>query len=261
MARGPAYPYVDLKAAVGLLQKLLDFARRVPASVDVVAKDAWGWSPTSSTPAKAVAALKYFGLIDEVAGDSKQIKVSDRGYRILVDDSDSPERKKALETAALAPVQYNYVYKTWGAEVPPAARSALIFEKGFVASTVDGFLKDYRATMLFAGLSGPPKQPAEQENGDGNSTANNGVESVEQTAPPIKQQNPGIVQPNRALSEGKPMRQDVFSVEEGAVTIQWPAELSTESLTDIQDWLEIVKRKLARSHVAKQLGSDTALPE
>lgn len=43
------------------------------------------------------------------------------------------------------------------------------------------------------------------------------------------------------------MRQDVFSVEEGAVTIQWPVALSNDSLKDIEDWLEIVKRNISRS--------------
>lgn len=43
------------------------------------------------------------------------------------------------------------------------------------------------------------------------------------------------------------MRQDIFSVEEGAVTIEWPATLSIDSMQDIEDWLTIVKRKIARS--------------
>jgi len=261
MARGPAYPYVDLETACDQLKKLYDFARRGPASIDAVAKEAWGWSPTSSTPSKAVAALKYFGLIDEVPGDSKQIKVSDRGYRILFDSLDSPERKKAIEAAALAPAQYAYVYKTWGVEVPPAARSTLLFEKGFVASTVDSFLRDYKATMLFSGLSGQPKQPDDEQKIDAIEPAKDDVESAEQVAQPIKRHNPGQAQPIRANSEGKTMRHDVFSVEEGSVTIEWPAELSIDSLTDIQDWLEIVKRKLARSLVTKQSGTDTGLPE
>jgi len=43
------------------------------------------------------------------------------------------------------------------------------------------------------------------------------------------------------------MRQDVFSLTEGAVTVQWPTPLSAESIKDLQDWLEIIKRKIARS--------------
>lgn len=43
------------------------------------------------------------------------------------------------------------------------------------------------------------------------------------------------------------LRQDVFSLSEGAVTIQWPTPLSPESIEDLQSWLEILKRKIARS--------------
>jgi hypothetical protein len=43
------------------------------------------------------------------------------------------------------------------------------------------------------------------------------------------------------------MRQDVFSLTEGDAVISWPAQLSQESIEDIEQWLAIVKRKIARS--------------
>jgi hypothetical protein len=43
------------------------------------------------------------------------------------------------------------------------------------------------------------------------------------------------------------MRQDVFSLAEGQVTIQWPSVLSKESFEDIADWLKILERKIGRS--------------
>lgn len=43
------------------------------------------------------------------------------------------------------------------------------------------------------------------------------------------------------------VRQDVFSLAEGTVTIQWPASLSQESFQDLSDWLAIVQRKIGRS--------------
>lgn len=42
-------------------------------------------------------------------------------------------------------------------------------------------------------------------------------------------------------------RQDVFSIGEGAVTVQWPATLSAESFEDVSAWLDILKRKIGRS--------------
>lgn len=43
------------------------------------------------------------------------------------------------------------------------------------------------------------------------------------------------------------MRQDVFSLAEGQVMIQWPSVLSKESFEDIADWLKILERKIGRS--------------
>ncbi|MBV9759829.1 MAG: hypothetical protein JO340_04625 [Acidobacteriaceae bacterium] len=56
----------------------------------------------------------------------------------------------------------------------------------------------------------------------------------------------GISKPATLIS------QDVFSLREGPVTIQWPLNLSRESFQDLSDWLEIVKRKIARSVIDRR---------
>jgi hypothetical protein len=61
------------------------------------------------------------------------------------------------------------------------------------------------------------------------------VQEVPQYQPPAKQ---------------PPPRQDVFSLIEGPVTIQWPASLSQDSYEDLAAWLEILKRKISRSVVS-----------
>jgi len=45
------------------------------------------------------------------------------------------------------------------------------------------------------------------------------------------------------------MQEDVFSLAEGRVVIQWPSPLSTESIKDLQDWLKLVERKISRAIV------------
>lgn len=251
MARGPAYPFVNLRTAVSQLEKLYAYAKRSPALVDSLAKEAWGWSPTSSTTKKVAAALKYFGVAEDVGKDGNSLRITDRGYRILVDSHDSPERMKALREAALAPTQYAYCYKEWGAEVPQSARSTLIFNRGFVATTVDAFLKDYKATMEYAGLSGGnTSSPQEAVEDAAQEEAISDGKAAERPAPAglaLQSTSSATPFPGRVAHEGIAMRQDVFSVDEGSVVLQWPVTLSKDSLKDIEDWLEIVKRKLARS--------------
>ena len=42
-------------------------------------------------------------------------------------------------------------------------------------------------------------------------------------------------------------KQDVFTLEEGPVVLQWPASLSPDSFEDLSGWWEIMLRKIKRS--------------
>jgi hypothetical protein len=61
--------------------------------------------------------------------------------------------------------------------------------------------------------------------------------------PPVEFRAPGQV--------GK-LQKDIFSLKEGEVVLFWPSPLSEESVRDVTDWLEIVKRKFARAVPAKE---------
>jgi hypothetical protein len=81
--------------------------------------------------------------------------------------------------------------------------------------------------------------------------SNTGMPTKELTieeAPPL--QNPRRGQ-GQTIEDQPPSaagsRQDVFSLTEGPVTIQWPATLSSESYEDLSAWLDILKRKIGRS--------------
>lgn len=58
-----------------------------------------------------------------------------------------------------------------------------------------------------------------------------------------------------APAPGKPQK-DIFSLKEGEVVLFWPSPLSEESVRDVTDWLEIVKRKFARAVPAKDAAKD-----
>src|ERR1700691_1515447 len=154
MGRGPSYPYVGLEEAIGLSRKMYDYTKRTAAPVDSVIVEAWGYTVTSSSGLKVLAALKAYGLVEDGAAASGKasIKLTPRAIRILLDDQDTEERRQEIRKAALSPKWYEYCWKTWGKEMPPSMKSNLLIEHGFVDSTVESFLKDYRKTMAFAGL-------------------------------------------------------------------------------------------------------------
>jgi hypothetical protein len=55
------------------------------------------------------------------------------------------------------------------------------------------------------------------------------------------------IPPGLKLASGKQVQEDVFSLKEGRVVLQWPTPLSAESVQDVKDWLKIVERKLERA--------------
>lgn len=257
MARGPAYPYVDLEEAIGLIKKVSNYAGRGAAQFDAVTKEAWGYSPTSSTTIKVLAALKYYGLLEELDNDkAKTVKITDRAYRLVINHGDPAVHAKDLRDAALAPRWYKYCWDTWGKELPLSMRSTLLLEHGFVASTVDAFLKDYKKTVRFAGLlNAESGNEAEEE---GSESGENGAESAA-GSPPLgaKPQDRSGALPAKSADAahkapaappvGSNMRQDTFTLDEGQVLVQWPANLSKESFEDFIGYLELLQRKIRRS--------------
>jgi len=244
MARGPAYPFVDLEQAVEFANKMYQYSKRSPAQADSIISEAWGYSPTSSGSKKTVAALKYFGLIDELANnDGRVVKLSDRAYRIIVDDVSSIERRQALRDAALSPRAYLFCWNKWGRDMPPSMRSTLLFDEGFIESTVDSFITDYKKSIEFAGLlleSSDDQVAAIADNDD------RAIESVSiGDSAQAKLINGSTSHHNQAGDDR--YRSDLFSLSEGTVTLVWPKSLSKESFQDLSDWLDLMKRKIERS--------------
>lgn len=65
------------------------------------------------------------------------------------------------------------------------------------------------------------------------------------------------VEPRKNV-QGATMRQEVFSLTEGEVVLNWPSPLSPTSIQDLEDWLELVKRKISRSIPVVNVEDDEA---
>ena len=47
-------------------------------------------------------------------------------------------------------------------------------------------------------------------------------------------------------------KEDVYTLATGYVVLQWPDRITPEEAEDLDDWLEIMKRKLKRSVVSQE---------
>jgi hypothetical protein len=150
--RSPNYPSIGLRAAVEKVRLLHDADRRAGALVDA-ALTHMGFSSRHGQAMTVLSALKKFGLVEESAG---RIMPSQRAIDILTFPEDNPRRTNALREAALSPDIYVELYDRYkpsgGIPSEETLKAELVADKHFNPNSVDGFMGDFKDTLVFAGL-------------------------------------------------------------------------------------------------------------
>lgn len=151
--RSPAYPYIDLGKAVEIIKKIHSFTRGHAVNTESLFRNL-GFNGLTGSAKKTLAALKYFGLLEQQHG-SKEAKLSTRALHIIHGVEDSDEQRQAIKDAFLDPVIYAYCWDTWGDDdiADEFMKSHLILKKGFNDSTVMSFISGYKQSRLFAGIT------------------------------------------------------------------------------------------------------------
>ncbi len=175
------------------------------------------------------AALKSYGLLNiEGEAAKRTLKVSQRGHRIV---AGHPDTDKLLQKSALSPVMYLEVWEHFEAKLPAdeLIHHYLQWERGFNPKAIRTFIADLRDTIAFAKLD------------VGEISTNGGIgEQESQTASEATQDQPKLP------SGGANMVTDTFTLDEGAVALQYPVSLSKTSYDDLKDWMELQLRKIER---------------
>jgi hypothetical protein len=148
--RSPSFPYVGLEKAVERTRMLFAKAKRHEVRLTDAAAD-WGLGPKSSATLQTAAALLAFGLIeDSGSGESRKVKVSDLGWRIL-EDQRPGAKERLLAEAALKPKLIAEYAHVWRDGRPDDAHcvSDLKFDKGFNDEAASRFLRVFDETIRF----------------------------------------------------------------------------------------------------------------
>lgn len=150
--RSPNYPAIDLKTAIARAQELFERENRHAAPYKAVAEH-WGYEPKSSTALQTVGALNSFGLIEvKGSGDDRELKLSDRGFNIVVDQAgETDERKAAIRAAALAPAIHKILWNVYKNDLPSDSNLRIVLQRdhGFNPNAVDSLIKEYKSTLSF----------------------------------------------------------------------------------------------------------------
>lgn len=151
--RSPSYPAVGLRDAVSRVKNLYQKDGKAGAPPKLAAVHIGFQTPHGQAMA-VLSALKKFGLVDMVKG---RLAPTQRAIEILNLPEDDSRRIQALKDAALAPPIYRELvdqHKASGFPADDVLGSELAAYKNFNPNAVAGFVKDFKDTLDFAGLSG-----------------------------------------------------------------------------------------------------------
>ena len=151
--RSPSFPFISLPKAIDRSRAFFDAHRREPTRLGVLA-ETWSYSPASSGLQQTVAALKQFGLLDEIKSpDDRKVQITELARRILSDQRPGAKEQGIAEAAVRPRLIGEYLTK-WLPFRPNDTHciSDLEFDRGFNQAAAKQFLKVFDETVAFAGL-------------------------------------------------------------------------------------------------------------
>jgi hypothetical protein len=152
--RSPNYPAIGLRGAVEKVKLLFEADRRAGAPVDAALKH-MGFSTKHGQALAVLSALKKFGLVEESSG---RIVPTSRAVDLLTFPDIDARKIRAVRDAALSPEIYRELYeqyKSTGIPSEETLRAELIADKHFNPNAVEGFIRDFKDTLVFAGIMNP----------------------------------------------------------------------------------------------------------
>ncbi len=160
--RSPAYPGIDLKKAIAYAKQLYGHAKLHEVNKSAVGK-AWGMSPTGGHFLGNIAALRSFGLVER-----RKYRLTKDAERIIVDPTDSDEKREAIRRAALSPKIYLELWNKYGTDgVDGGIEENVLFsylvldrpEPRYAESAAKLVIRYYKSTLSFAGIQGAQQVP------------------------------------------------------------------------------------------------------
>jgi len=153
--RSPSYPGIGLEQAIERARELYKKESRNAAPIDAILSH-WGYKPKSGAGGVVVAALKKFSLLDdEGSGEGRTARLTDLGLDIILAPEGSPERRKAIQQAAVMPGIHQELLEKFPSGLP--SDETLIYyltrDRQFTDGAARELADELRATLAFAGLS------------------------------------------------------------------------------------------------------------
>jgi hypothetical protein len=150
--RSPSYPAVGLREAVERVRSMYQKGGKAGAPPKIAAVHI-GFQTPHGQAMSVLAALKKFGLLEEA---KDRLVPTQRAIEILHLPENDARRAQALKEAALDPPIYKELaeqHRTTGLPADDVLQSELKTYRDFNPNAVASFVKDFKDSLEFAGLS------------------------------------------------------------------------------------------------------------
>lgn len=221
--RSPAYPAIGLQEAIQKTKVLWDKAKRHPASIYDLSVW-WNFEKGSSAAMSAVSALSKFGLTEnEGSGAERTARITESGIKLVFNpDPDSTEYRHELRKAALLPGIHSEIWDKFFPELPDDSviERYLVIQREFNPQYVKGFIKQFRETIDFAGLTGD--NAATDEPAPSEMPAPQATLPPQSTGFPVALPAAAPVSPVQIVTPKSPGREFVLPTPAGDIVIRGP---------------------------------------
>ena len=155
--RSPPFPFISLAKALERARSFYAEEKRGAAPMSRAVMH-WGYSASSSGGLQTAAALRHYGLLDDVGGSGKerQLRLTELALRILLDTRpESTDREAYIRQAATSPTVAQEVYERWPDGLPSdgTLNHYLVLDRKFNETTAVAAIRILRENQQLTGLS------------------------------------------------------------------------------------------------------------
>ena len=250
VARSPNYPAIDLASALASIEKAFKAENRNKMSRLVLAKHL-GYNSLNGRSLGQIGAVRAYGLID---GRGEELRISDDAVTALMAPGGSAERKAALERLAVEPALFKQLRSDFPDTLPSEENIKFqLVKRGFTADAAGKAAKNYLKTMQLVSENPEAYYPSGE------------AEEPEMDTQPIETARHSQRPMASSIAPRSGTLQEVFNLEEGPVTLSFPANLSPTSYQDLEDYLSLFLRKAKRKadslrQVAEEMNDPDFVP-
>lgn len=235
--RSPSFPFISLRRAIDRAQAMFA-AHRKSSARPMVVGETWGFSPSSSGLVQTVAAMKAYGLIEDIGrGEDRRIQISELALRIMNDER-AGAREAAIKEAATKPKIILEYLNAWGSERPGDGHciSELTLDRGFNPEAAKAFLRIYDENISFAALTERDKIP----DVSGEDIMENSAEPVHTPSRAVANHMARFEPHERAQPKLMAAPTATLPLPEGMATLTLPVGLSERSVKSLRAWVDVI---------------------